>query len=56
LRIRPPPNVDLRLGWKVIHRGYADLNSVFAGEEADLEQLGAACIRVAHGASLEMTI
>jgi hypothetical protein len=31
----------LCLGWKVIHRGFADLNSVFAGDEADLEQLGA---------------
>jgi hypothetical protein len=35
----------LSLGWSEIHRGGADLMSVFLGDEADLEQFAADCAR-----------
>lgn len=34
----------LCLGWDSMHRGFADLTSVFVGDEADLEQFGQACV------------
>ena len=35
----------LCLGWSAIHRGWAELTSVFAGDSSDLDQLGSTCIR-----------
>jgi hypothetical protein len=35
----------LCLGWNSMHRGFADLTSVFVGDEADLEQFGSTCVR-----------
>ena len=36
----------LRLGWSSMHRGSADLTSVFFGDDTDLQQLGSTCVCV----------
>ena len=35
----------LNFGWNSMHRGYADLTSLFVGDEGDLQQYGAECLR-----------
>ena len=44
----------LNLGWTSMHRGYADLTSLFVGDEADLQQYGAECVR--NGDELERVV
>ena len=38
----------ISLGWSSMHRGYADLTSVFVGDEGDLEQFGAGYERLCN--------
>lgn len=39
----------LSLGWDSMHRGAADLVSLFVGDETDLEELGSDCVRATCG-------
>ena len=48
----------LCLGWSSMHRGYADLTSVFVGDETELGQFGTTCVRrsATTDASLERAL
>ena len=40
----------LCLGWNSMRRGFADLTSVFVGDDADLEQFASTCVRQSESA------